>query len=154
MKKINYSLFKKVMSKYTTGITVVTINFERTYIGKTVNSFASLSLKPSLILFSLDKKSTSINEYIKSSNLGINILSKNQIKVSKNFSNKKAKWNNAKYFLTKNNIPMLNNCLANLNCKIVKRIKQGDHIIFICRVNEILIDNSKKPLIYFDTKYQ
>ena len=129
MKKINYSLFKKVMSKYTTGITVVTINFKRTYVGKTVNSFASLSLKPSLILFSLDKKSTSINDYIKSSNLGINILSKDQIKISKNFSNKKAKWNNANYFLTKNNIPMRDIQCAFVLLKKVKKVGKSCQLI-------------------------
>ena len=91
MKKINSLIFKKAMSKFTTGITVVTIKTKSGYIGKTVNSFTSLSLNPPLILFSLDKKSSSINEYKDSTFFGVNILTKKQKNISKFFSLKKSK---------------------------------------------------------------
>ena len=55
MKKINSFLFKSVMSKFITGVTIITINKNNNYIGKTVNSFASISLNPPLVLFSLEK---------------------------------------------------------------------------------------------------
>ena len=45
----NYS-FKKALSKFATGITIITINSKNEFIGKTVNSFASLSLNPPLVL--------------------------------------------------------------------------------------------------------
>jgi len=153
MKKINFKLYKLSMSKFATGLTVVTINNNDTYIGKTVNSFASLSLKPPLVLFSLDKKSSAIENYKKSKNIGINILSKKQKNISKFFSLKNSKCNNKNIFFKENNIPMINDCVANLSCKKVKTIKQGDHFIFICKVDRVLINNSKKPLIYYNSKY-
>ncbi len=153
MKKINSELFKKSLSKFATGITIVTINKNGNYIGKTVNSFSSLSLKPHLVLFSLDKKSSSIKDYKNSSNIGINILSKKQVKISEYFSQKKVKWNLKNYFITKNNIPMIQNCIANFNCKKIEIINSGDHIIFICKVIEVKIDEKHKPLIYFNSKY-
>ena len=154
MKKVNTLLFRKALSKFATGITVVTIKSKNTYIGKTVNSFASVSLNPPLVLFSLDKKASSINQFKKSSFLGINILSKKQKKISKNFSNKKSKWNNTKFFITNHNVPMINDCLVNLNCKVKKNIIEGDHIIFICLIDEVLVNDLKSPLIYFDAKYK
>ena len=78
MKKINSTLFKKSLSKFTTGVTIITINKDGVMLGKTVNSFAALSLKPPLVLFSLDKKSSSIEKYLKSKNIGINFLSNKQ----------------------------------------------------------------------------
>ena len=63
MKKINSNLYKLAMSKFATGVTVVSINYNNNYIGKTVNSFSALSLDPPLVLFSLDKKSSSIQQY-------------------------------------------------------------------------------------------
>ena len=153
MKKINSNLFKKSLSKFATGVTVVTINKNENYIGKTVNSFSSLSLKPHLILFSLDKKSSSIKEYKNSLNIGINILSKKQVKISKYFSQKRVKWNLKNYFIAKNNVPMIQNCIANLNCKKIEIINSGDHIIFICKVLEIMINDTHKPLIYYNSKY-
>ena len=153
MKKINSNLFKLAMSKFATGVTVITININGSFLGKTINSFASLSLSPPLILFSLDRKSSSLMDYQNSKYIGINILSDNQRNISNYFSNKKPNWNDTGKFLSKNNIPMIEGSVANINSKKIKTIEEGDHVIFICKINEILIDNKKKPLIYLDSKY-
>ena len=153
MKKINSKLFKSSVSKFATGVTVVTINKKHQYIGKTINSFASLSLNPPLILFSLDKKSTSLKDYKNSKFFGINILSTRQKKLSNHFSIQNPQWNKTKNFLTKNKTPMISDCLANINCKIFEKISKGDHIIFICKIIEVDIAYDKKPLIYHNSKY-
>ena len=118
MKKINSYNFKNSMSKFATGVTVVSINDNNTFIGKTVNSFSSLSLKPPLVLFSLDKKSSSLIKFKNKSYIGINILSIKQKKLSENFANKKSQWCNTQYFLSKNNVPMIKNSVVNLSCQI------------------------------------
>ena len=92
MKKINNKNFKKALSKFSTGVTIISINYNNNFLGKTVNSFASLSLKPPLILFSLDKKSSSLKKYMESNNIGISILAKNQKELSKFFANKNKNW--------------------------------------------------------------
>ena len=153
MKKINTKIFKESMSKFVTGITVITINKDNLFIGKTVNSFTSLSLKPPLIIFSLDIKSSSLKKYKKAKFIGINILSKKQKKISNYFSTKKPIWNNTDYFLTKNKVPMIKGCISNLNCKKVKTINLGDHVMFVCEVTQILNNNLNKPLIYYSSKY-
>ena len=48
---------------------------------------------------------------------------------------------------------MIKDCVANLHCKTNKVIKEGDHFLFICKILEIQINNIKKPLIYFNSKY-
>ena len=150
MKKINSTLFKKSLSKFTTGVTIITINKDGVMLGKTVNSFAALSLKPPLVLFSLDKKSSSIEKYLNAKNIGINLLSNKQKNISKYFSLKNSSWNNTKYIATKkNSIPMIKDCVANFYSKKYKVIKTGDHLLFICKILEVQIDNTKKPLIYF-----
>ena len=154
MKKINSTLFKKSLSKFTTGVTIITINKDGVMLGKTVNSFAALSLKPPLVLFSLDKQSSSIEKYLNAKNIGINLLSNKQKNISKYFSLKNSSWNNTKYIATKkNSIPMIKDCVANFHSKKYKVIKAGDHFLFICKILEIKIDNTKKPLIYFNSKY-
>jgi len=153
MNKINSNLFKLAMSKYATGVTIITIDNKGKYFGKTVNSFAALSLKPPLILFSLDKKSSSLNIFKKSSFIGINILSKNQKRLSNYFSMKNPLWKNTPFTLSKNNIPLVNNCVANIDCKKIKLINQGDHILFICKINTVKINEKKKPLIYLNSEY-
>lgn len=153
MKKINTQLFKEAMSKFATGVTVVTIHNENKLIGKTVNSFASLSLNPPLVLFSLDKKSSSLKIYKNSKYIGINILSAKQKKISNYFSIKNPIWDKTKFFFSDNNVPMIKDCVANLNCVNLKNINQGDHLIFICKIQDIKITNNIKPLIYLSNKY-
>ena len=48
---------------------------------------------------------------------------------------------------------MIKNSVANIDCEKVKMISQGDHLTFICKVNEIKINKNKKPLIYLNSKY-
>ena len=153
MKKINANNFKSGLSKFATGVTIVTINYKDLYIGKTINSFASLSLNPPLVLFSLDIKSTSLNKYLSSKFLGINILAKKQKIYSNYFSKSNPKWENIKYYLAPNKIPMITEACVNLYCEKSKTLKQGDHIIFICKINKININEKSKPLIYSNNHY-
>jgi len=153
MKQINKKIFKKVLSKFSTGITVVSINVEGTYIGKTVNSFSTLSISPPLVLFSLDIKASSINKFKKSKFLSINILGKNQSGISNIFAKKYPKWEKVNCGLGEFKTPIINNCLANLECKKTQLLIKGDHIVFICEVLKASFKDKIKPLIYFDSNY-
>ena len=153
MKKINNKLFRKVLSKFATGITVVSINNKGNKIGKTVNSFTALSLSPPLVLFSLDKKASFINKFKKSKFFSINILGKKQIDLSNHFSKKDTKWNQVTFESSKFNTPIIKDCLANLECKQISLISQGDHIIFICEVINVSANDKIEPLLYFNSKF-
>ena len=153
MKKISKKLYKDSLSKFATGIVVVGINLGGRFFGKTVNSFSAVSLSPPLILFSLDKKASSLNKYKKIKYLSINILSNKQKNISKIFSNKNLKWNYASFNKGKYSTPIIDNCLANLECKKLKILSQGDHYIFICKVISATYNKKLKPLLYFNSQY-
>ena len=153
MKKINPKNFKKTLSTFATGITVVATEYKSILYGKTINSFSSLSLSPPLVLFSLDNKSSKLHVFKKSKNISINILSKKQKLISNNFAEKDPDWNNVKYDISKNGNPIIKNCVSNLDCKIIDKIKKGDHVIFICKVLKVLNNDNLKPLIYYNSKY-
>ena len=153
MKKINKGNFKKTLSTFTTGITVVATNHNSILYGKTINSFSSLSLSPPLVLFSLDNKSSKLNIFKDSKTVSINILSKNQEFISNNFAKKNPDWNKIEYDILKNENPIIKNCVSNLDCKIIDKIKKGDHIIFICKVLQVLNNKKLKPLVYYNSKY-
>ena len=153
MKKISKENFKKTLSKFSTGITVVATNYNSILYGKTVNSFASLSLSPPLVLFSLDLKSSKLNIFKKTKIVSINVLSKKQKSISKNFAKKISDWKKIDHNLLSNGNPVINNCVSNLECKIIDKIRKGDHIIFICKVMKVKNSDNLKPLVYFNSKY-
>ena len=142
------------MSKFSTGLTVISINSKDRYIGKTVNSFASLSLDPPLVLFALDKKASSLNKFKKSKFISINFLSNKQKKLSDFFANKKNNsWKGISYYLTQKNLPMIKNSIVNLSCQNIKTQICGDHILFICKILELKFNEKLKPLIYSNKKF-
>ena len=49
--------------------------------------------------------------------------------------------------------PIIKDCLSNLECTVEKLIPMGDHIIFICKVINVLNNNKVKPLIYYNSQY-
>ena len=153
MKKVNTVNFKKTLSKFTTGITVVCVKNNNSIYGKTVNSFNSLSLKPPMVLFSLGNYSSSIKQFSKTKFLSINILSNKQKKMSDNFASSKPELKNIKFIEGNNNTVIIPNCIANLECELINKIKKGDHVIFICKILELQSNNKLKPLIYFNSKY-
>tara|TARA_B100000686_G_C16011441_1_gene581470 strand:+ start:98 stop:565 length:468 start_codon:yes stop_codon:yes gene_type:complete len=153
MKKINKKNFKNALGSFVTGVTVISINSKNKFIGKTVNSFSSLSLDPPLILFSLSDNSSSLLDFFNSRYLGISILANKQKNISLHFSKKNCKWGDTKFFLSKNNIPLIKESLVNLESKVIRKIKGGDHTIFICKILSSNISKSKKPMIYFKNKY-
>ena len=134
MNKINIKNFKKTLSKFVTGVTVVCVNNNNKIYGKTINSFNALSLSPPLVLFSLGHNSSSIEAYSKSKYLSINILSNKQKNLSNHFSKKNPSSLKINFFDGKNNTKMINDCIANLECRLFKKIKMGDHLLFICEV--------------------
>ena len=108
MKKVNTNNFKKTLSKFSTGITVVCVKNNNSIYGKTVNSFNSLSLKPPMVLFSLGNYSSSIKKFSKTKFLSINILSSKQKKLSDNFASTTPKLENIKFLEGKNKIGLFN----------------------------------------------
>ena len=79
-------------------------------------------------------------------------LRKQQL-VSNNFAKKKPDWKDIEYHSLKNGNPIIKNCVSNLDCNIIDKIKKGDHIIFICQVSQVINNDKLKPLIYYNSKY-
>ena len=86
---MNISRYKKVLSKYATGITVITKKSKNSLItGITVNSFVSISLKPAYISWSLDKTTSSYKKFYNLKFFNIYFLSEKQTNVSNYFSSR------------------------------------------------------------------
>jgi len=48
------------------------------------------------------------------------------------------------------NLPILKQAVANIECKIVTQVKSGDHTIFVGEVKHSYINNEKELLLYED----
>ena len=156
MTKINnnfdqHNSLRKVLSKFSTGVTVVTsIDKKNNPMGITVNSFSSVSLKPALISWCLGKSQLSYKDFVKSRGFVVNILSKNQMDICKRFSSPCInKFKNFHYKKTDEGYPIIINSLATIICKSWAIYPGGDHDILVGEVTKFssLKDD---PLIFWN----
>ncbi|WP_043931664.1 flavin reductase family protein [Bacillus sp. EB01] len=145
----NVTKFKEVMGNYPTGVTVVTtVDENGTPVGLTVNSFASVSLDPLLILWSIDKRVSSHDLFTKSGKFAVNVLAAEQGDVCSLFAMKGAdRFSQCEWELSEQNLPVLAGVTGVMQCKTFKTVDAGDHTILIGEVIEIESYN-KEPLLY------
>ncbi|TQR20418.1 flavin reductase family protein [Psychrobacillus vulpis] len=141
--------FKATMGNYPTGVTVVTaFNQKGEPMGLTVNSFASVSLEPLLILWSIDKRVFSYDEFLKVDKFTVNILAADQGDLCTLFSSKvEDRFSQCEWKKSELNLPVLSNTLATLQCRVFSQIDAGDHTTMIGEVLHIQ-NNDKEPLLY------
>ncbi|WP_085991182.1 flavin reductase family protein [Oceanobacillus senegalensis] len=147
--------FRDIVGNFSTGVTVITTkNGEQKSIGFTANSFTSLSLNPKLVLFSIDKKSSTYNEFMETKHFAINILASDQVDVSKQFSKRGVdRFEGVAFYEDASGSPILPDTLAYLDCKVTDHCAGGDHTIVIGEVLSGKADPEKEPLIFFKGKY-
>ena len=145
--------FKKCLSKFATGITVVSGKQDDRYWGITVNSFNSVSLDPKLILFSIQKTSYHVNFFTVGQACTVSILNEKQQAVSNIFaSHKELSYQN--FFIEKKGINgIIKDCCAFFFCHVHKVHEGGDHNIILCSVQEFELLSDSKPLLYYNGQY-
>jgi len=147
--------FRNALGRFATGVTVVTtLAADNKPIGVTVNAFASLSLEPPLILISLAKTTAHLRAYLENDQFAVNMLSEDQRHLSIAFSNRSNNHFDGLEFTTwKSGCPVLDGCLANLECTRTAVHEGGDHYIVIGRVDRLRHVDDGNPLIFFRGGY-
>jgi len=127
--------FRRCLGQFATGLTVVTAQSADGIAGVTVNSFASLSLEPPLVLWCINRHSASLPTFLTASHFVVNILAARQIHLSRHFSNPRAtKFSGIPWSRGKSGSPILDDVVAYLECRRVAVHDGGDHVIMIGHV--------------------
>jgi flavin reductase (DIM6/NTAB) family NADH-FMN oxidoreductase RutF len=144
--------FKTALSRFASGVTVVTVTSEPTLHGMTASSFASVSLEPPRILVCLDKSSRTRG--LLTGAFAVNILSVDQQAIARAFAHAGDKpFGSLSYELGDNGAPLLHGAIAWIECSTSSVVDGGDHDIVVgdvtaCRSGE------GSPLIYYTRDYR
>lgn len=147
--------FRKAMSQFATGVTVVTgLSPKGEPLGLTVNAFASLSLSPPLVLVCLARKTRGIEAFVEGEHFAVNVLASDQCALSIAFSGPLHKrFQNVAYVSWDTGCPILEGCVANLECSRHEVHDGGDHLILIGRVIRLSHAEQRQPLVFFRAGY-
>ncbi|MDM1759162.1 MULTISPECIES: p-hydroxyphenylacetate 3-hydroxylase reductase component [Acinetobacter] len=146
--------FRRALGNFATGVTIMTAqNGQGEKVGVTANSFNSVSLDPPLILWSIDKRSSSFAVFAEATHFAVNILSADHIELSNQFARSKDdKYANVDFDLGAGNAPLLKECSAVFECERYDILEGGDHWIILGRVVNFQ-DNGRSPLLYHQGAY-
>lgn len=141
---------------FATGVTVVTtLGDDGAPVGLTANSFTSLSLDPPLVLFCLDRRSTSLATFEKAERFAVNVLHAGQEAVSARFSRREPdRFAATAWRPGRTGAPLLQDASAYFECRREAVLDGGDHRIFIGRVEAISCESSYDPLVFFQGRYR
>ena len=152
---ISSNEFRKGMSKFVTGVTLLTTIDENNDIhGMTVNALTSVCLEPPSLLVCV-AHATKTHALIESSGyFGISILAENQLQAGEYYSQKLFPKDPHRAFgISKKGYPGLGENIAYFGCDVVMAYNHGDHTIYIAEVKEMSFSDSRKPLTFFNSKF-
>ena len=133
--------FRDALGTFATGVTIVTARGKAgAPVGLTVNSFASVSLEPPLVLWSLGSAANSLPIFTGNSHYVINILSAGQQELAQRFSRRTDDpFGGVDYELSRTGQPILTGVAAWFECHNRSRYPEGDHVIFVGEVEDCAV---------------
>lgn len=141
--------FRNALGTYGTGVTIITATAAdgKPY-GITCNSFASVSLNPPLVLWSLGVYSSSLTVFQNASHFTVHVLGTSQQALADKFAkSSEDKFAGVDWTPGLGNTPVLAESVANFQCRFVNRYYGGDHVIFLGAV-EAYAYNTREPLLF------
>lgn len=145
--------FRQALGYFASGVTVITTAHEGQPYGMTVSSFASLSLKPPLVLICIDTTVKCHDAIAASGRFAVNILSKQQEHLSRRFATRDIdKFVGVALRDGTLGVPLLEGALASIECRLHKTYPGGDHTIFIGEVADAEVREGS-PLLYYRRGY-
>ena len=146
--------FKAALGSFASGVTVVTTKDARgRLLGITVSAFCSVSLSPPMVLICIEKEAGSHYAFEESNVFVVNVLREGEADISELFaSTQEDKFRGVEFKPGIEGVPILDNALASLECRVKFSYHGGDHSIFVGEVENVKVDNGQ-PLLYHRSRY-
>ncbi|MDX6355633.1 MAG: flavin reductase ActVB [Streptomyces sp.] len=153
--RVDQDEFKASMSRWTSGVTVVTTTDPAgRYHGFTASSFTAVSMAPPMVLVCLDREAACAPAFARSPWLGIHVLRRGQESLARRFARKDTD-KFAGVELTADpgigGVPLLTGALTRLECRVASRVDAGDHLILLAEVCRAFDGGhpTGDPLVYY-----
>jgi flavin reductase (DIM6/NTAB) family NADH-FMN oxidoreductase RutF len=145
---IDDARFREILSHFPSGVTVVTTSVGEELWGMTVASFASLSLRPPLVLICIEKSVKTHDAIVASGHFGVSILAASQADVSNRFASKADdKFEGIPFRRARRGSPLIEGAIASMECRVTEQLPGGDHTIFVGEIDDATTAPGD-PLLY------
>lgn len=146
--------FREALSRFPTGVTLITAMEEGRARAMTVNSFSSVSLEPALVLWSLGRDSERYRLFSKAPVFGINVLAADQVELSAACARQDdltaagANWQERE-----SGAVFVEDAIARFDCRTTAVHEAGDHDIIIAEVLDFDTPRDAPALVFNRSAY-
>ncbi len=153
---VDQEAFKKALRGWASGVTVVTTRSGDRVHGMTVSAFSSVSADPPLVLVCANRSSTTHRLIEEGGLFAVNILASHQREISNTFAstnNEDTRLERVPWTEGETGVPILDEALVSLECRVTRAYREGSHTIYIGRV-EAVHASEREPLLYYKGCYR
>jgi len=130
----NQREFRNALGCFGTGVTIVTTADAQTPLGITVNSFASVSLDPALVLWSPARSSSRFVHFETAKHYAIHVLDHSQASLAAAFARDAMSFEQCEWRWSDHGVPLIENSVARFECEKISSHDGGDHAIVVGKV--------------------
>lgn len=128
-------VMRRTMGRFLTGVAVITTKSGEELHGMTINSLTSISLKPPILMISLNFGTRTGEALLESGKFAISILGAKQESIARRFAVRGGeRFDGGEFDLTDNGIPIIKGALSQADCTVVNQYDIGDHQVFFGQV--------------------
>lgn len=146
--------FRSALGRFATGVCLISVDdADSGAMAMTANSFASVSLEPPFVLWSIQNDSECFREYTQCQHFGISVLNDQQTVLSNQYARKGQHGINDDDFIRDSQgTPLLRDALAHFSCRLHQLYEAGDHHIIVGQVEAFSVLEGA-PLLFFAGGY-
>jgi len=148
----NAHAFRASLGRFATGVTVVTTMTDQGPLGMTVNSFASVSLDPPLVLWSPAKASLRTVHFTQAEHYAIHVLAHDQADLCQRFARDGDRFDGLDWTPCDLGRPLIEGCIARFECQTTAVHDGGDHYIILGQVTRATTREGT-PLLFSRGKF-
>jgi 4-nitrophenol 2-monooxygenase / 4-nitrocatechol 4-monooxygenase, reductase component len=145
--------FREVIGHFASGVTIVTAAHAGAVFASTASAVTSLSDDPPMLLVCMNRSSETGRALDASGRFAINVLDLEQRELALALARKGAD-KLARVALRDGEtlVPVLEDCLAVLECTVTQRARAATHVVFLAEVDAVLA-RTGEPLVYFRGRF-
>ena len=154
-RRLDAPLLRRAFGQFATGVAIIGARAgDGSLVGMTVNSFASVSIEPPLVMYCPAKALSAYAVYAGARYFSASVLAVEQQSLSERFSRKsERKWADVAYTLGETGVPLLDEAIACFECEAEACHDAGDHGIVLGRVLALRVAGAGEPLIFHRSRY-
>lgn len=149
-------LFRDVLGRYASGVTVVTTMTDGEPAAMTCQSFTSVSLEPPLVAFLPTRQSRAFAAIQRAGTFCVNFLAAGQDDLSEGFASRGddkfagVDWTPSAV----TGSPLLAGTVGHVDCTVQAIHEAGDHFLVLGRVVDLAVGDAEEPLLYYRGAYR